>query len=160
MNWGILLPPALLGLSLSLPVRASRDRPGDGQPDLEPIPENIDPHMYPLIVAMNAIGLCKTRASCEGHWESVFYVSQPYVAFHSDIQFAERLDAKVSSITALPWYVEAYFGFDRKLCYRLAINMEALNLFQRLLLLFRKNFDGDIQNIVKLVQALASDISQ
>lgn len=75
MNWGILLPTALLGLSLSLPARASRNRPGDRQPDLEPTPENIDPHIYPLIVAMNATGLCKTRASCEGHWESMFYIS-------------------------------------------------------------------------------------
>lgn len=111
MHWRVLIPTTLLGFILSLSIGASRDseaqplradHPGDGQPNLEPTPENIDPHIYPLIVAMNASGLCQTLASCEGHWESMFYISQPYVAFHSDVHFAEWLDARVLHLTTLP----------------------------------------------------------
>lgn len=157
MHWVVLIPTTLLGLFLSLPNGASRARPGDGQPNLEPTLENIDPRIYPLIVAMNATGVCKTLASCEGHWESMFYISQPYVAFHSDIHFAQCLSARVLTLTNLPWYVREHCGFNQKLYYRLAVSMEELSLFQKVPLLFRKDFDHDIQNIVKLVEVYANN---
>jgi len=158
MSWPALIFVTLLVLVFCLPKLTSGDRRGNGQPDLEPKPKNIDPHIYPLVTALNATGLCYTRASCEGHWLSLFYISQPYVAFCGDLQFAEQLDAKIHAVTNLPWYLEAHFGFDRKLCYRLAINMEVLGVFQTILLLARKDFDRDIQSIVKLVQAIANEI--
>jgi len=147
----------LLALIFYLPTRTRSNSRGNGQPDLKPTPDNIDPHIYPLVTALNATGLCYTRASCEGHWLLLFYVSQPYIAFCSKVEFAERLDARIHSITNFPWYLEAHFGSDRKLCYRLAINMNALGVFRTLLLLSKRGFDSDIQNIIRLVQTISND---
>jgi len=160
MKWLFLIPLALLALIFYLPIRTRSNSRGKGQPDLKPTPDNIDPHIYPLVTALNATGLCKTLASCEGHWLSLFYVSQPYVAFYSKTEFAKRLNVRIDSITDFPWYLKAHFVAGQKLCYRLAIDMSALGMYGTLLLLLRIGFDRDIQDIIKLVQIITNDDKQ
>lgn len=69
---------------LVLPRLVAQNRRGNGKPNLAPTPKNVEPHIYPLVAALNATGICVTRASCDGHWESLFYISQPYLAFFGD----------------------------------------------------------------------------
>ena len=148
---------------LVLPRLAAPNRRGNGKPNLAPIPENIEPHVYPLVVALNATGLCVTRASCDGHWESLFYISEPYLAFTGNLRLAEKLDSLLSLETELPWNLSAGFRVpDRQLCFKLAINMDALWNYRIFWPWHRRKFcrqfDRDVWHLAHVVQTIAEAI--
>lgn len=151
---------------LVLPGRKAKNRAGNGKPNLEPTLDNIEPHIYPLVVALNATELCRTCASCDGHWVSAWYISEPYLAFSGDTQLAEKLDARLHADTVLPWFLTAGFGADRQLIFKLAINMDALWEYKVLLIWqrswwwhrFQKHFDKDVYHLAEVVQEISNEI--
>lgn len=96
------------------------------RPDQLVDPDNIEPCILPLVVALNDSGFV-TRASCQGHL-SVMGLSTTYVSFNAQcLDNVERFDYLVKGSTLLlPWNLEARFGMDRKLRWRLYVHMEAL----------------------------------
>lgn len=148
---------------LVLPRLVAQNRRGNGKPNLAPTPENVEPHIYPLVAALNATGLCVTRASCDGHWESLFYISQPYLAFSGDTRLAEKLDALLYLETELPWNLSAGFAMpDRELCFRLELNMDVLWNYRIFWpwhrRKFLRQFDRDIRHLAHVVQAITIEI--
>lgn len=135
-----------------------------GKPDQSVNPDNIEPCILPLVVALNDSGFV-TRASCQGHL-TVMGLSTTYVAFNVQcLDNAERFDCLLNgSKLLLPWNLEARFGVDRKLCWRLYVHKEALKpqppiwftspFEKKWLSKYRASMNKDIQVIIKILESL------
>ncbi|MFN4277992.1 MAG: hypothetical protein ACK4FJ_16985 [Ferrovibrio sp.] len=81
----------------------------------------VDPKILPLVDAMNATGLIRTWASCQGHLTGT---SCPYVAFFCDVPVAETLAENLwtlrrSSRLNFNWHIEGGFNYQHRLIYSL-----------------------------------------
>lgn len=97
-----------------------------GMPDQNVDTKNIEPYIFPIVEALNNAGF-KTRASCQGHFTPMG-LSTAYVSFCSpSIDLVERFDSALNNTKLwLPWNLDASFGKDRTVWWRLYVYNNAL----------------------------------
>ena len=135
-----------------------------GFPDQKVTPELIEPYILPLVEALNKAGF-KTRASCQGHLTLMGFLTT-YVSFNSSsIEMSESFERLLISVKLnLPWNLEASFGNDRELWWRLFIYNDALKtqppvwlpklLGNRWLSRYRKMMKDDIIKIIQMLESI------
>lgn len=111
----------------------------------------IEPKIKPLVDAMNATGVMKTIASCEGHY---FRDMSPYVYFKAPVALAAALERTLRPERGKPadprlhhfWTLEGHFNGEYELCF--SIRAPKLD---RSMPLRRKRIDQDILVLAEII---------
>ncbi len=133
--WQATRPPRFRPLALANALPFGRPdcntrRRGNGVGGEEVSPETVDPGILPLVSALNATGLVRTCASCEGHWNSTHHIEQPYVLFEADMQFAKEWNAWIAEArTTFLWEIWGRFASDGSFQFRLSSSVWNLPLW-------------------------------
>lgn len=145
-------------------------RRGNGEYHLDSTESNVDPHILPLVTALNNSGLAKTVGSCEGHIYKD-YATATYVRFKGELPFAYALQqgidnahiSKSSHPLSLNWNVSIDFDRDGGLSYTLE-----MEYFIRMPLLplrwrydfgwFREEREKDIALLCEIVRDAAVEV--
>jgi len=120
----------------------------------------IDRKIAPLVASLNATGLCRTVASCEGHGG---FLRPPYVYFKADINDVASLEHAIREATWRAesnlrevWAIEGRFDHELDLTFILycpAFHSRSLSLLAAAhFVFFRKGLDSDLSLLVDLVE--------
>ena len=143
---------------------------GSGCPDQQVCVETIDPMILPLVVALNATGAARTRASCQGHWIGLVARTELYIVLNAKASFAERLGEVIhvawrSGHLCRPWTLIPFEDDDDLFRYRLSAEHGGVGLVGMLASVwpararaFRghqdRHYEADIAVLIRVIATL------